>query len=283
MRQTELKAAAQHLKRIMSKVEVERKFNPSSKFLSLFLRNGWVKQKAQSDKVDRNQERPLFNVLRKPDELIRDTYYDTRDHQLCQLGLWVRQRSTHALPPNPPQPKDHQTRKLAELGAKAEWNAKLLLGVGHFTNTQFVEIDGREKVSSEVQRITDAKTKLDDLQVVTDLQTKRLSWEVTTLADGTAPSATMTIVLDEVTEAQASGDGSDESAFNHTVGEVELFEELVTEDKDDAGHQEHRNEVAARRMGELKEFMLANADLFVTSPKPVGKLTAYDVWRASRS
>ncbi|KAI0457181.1 hypothetical protein F5B21DRAFT_99484 [Xylaria acuta] len=293
MSQMGLKAAAPRLQRIVSNVEVERKFNPGPKFASLFLSSGRTKLQAQPHKFCSNNDGSSFTVLRQPMELIRDTYYDTHDSHLCKLGLWVRQRHVHVLPFNPPTLERNQNGEVVtervfplstEGSEKEQWNAKLRLG-GNFSNTQFVEFDGREKVSDEVLRITGTRTKLEDLRVVSDLRTRRLSWEVTQLADGTAPSVKMTIVLDEVTEAEsdAGDDGSSESAFIHTIGEVELFDKFVTENKDSTGHEAYRKEVAAQRMDELKKFMLLNPDLFTTTPKPIGKLTAYDTWRTSRS
>lgn len=163
------------------------------------------------------------------------------------------------------------------------WNAKLRVG-GHFNNSEFVEIDGKKNVSDEVLRITGSQTKLEDLQIVTDLETKRLSWEVARLADGTKPAADMTIVMDVVTEANAmvNNHGGAESAFTHTIGEVELFQEFVTEGADKTTHEVQRKTIAALRMQELKGFMMANANLFATTPKPIGKLTAYEMWKSSR-
>ncbi|KAI0865332.1 hypothetical protein F4860DRAFT_460976 [Xylaria cubensis] len=292
MSQMGLKAAAPRLQRIVSNVEVERKFNPGPKFASLFLSDGQAKLQAQPHEFYGNKDSSSFTVIRQPGKLIRDTYYDTHDSNLCKLGLWVRQRYVHVLPSNPLRFERRQDDKAVvervlplptdESRANEQWNAKLRLG-GNFSNTQFVEFDGKKKVSDEVLRITKTKTRLEDLRVVSDLLTRRLSWKVTRLANGSAPSAKMTIVLDEVTEAEAINDGSDKSGFIHTIGEVELFEELVTEDKDNEGHEAHRKEVATRRMDELKEFMLVNAGLFTTTPKPIGKLSAYDTWSNSRS
>lgn len=138
-------------------------------------------------------------------------------------------------------------------------------------------------VANEVLRITDMKTKLEDLQVVSDLLTRRSSWEVAQLADGKIPSAKMTIVMDEVTEADPKAGVSDDPAFEHDIGEVELFQEVVCEGKDDAEREAYRKQIAAQKMDELKEFMQLNSDLFVTTPKPIGKLTAYDTWRALHS
>ncbi|KAI1741068.1 hypothetical protein F4680DRAFT_447435 [Xylaria scruposa] len=283
-----LKAAAPRLQRIVSNIEVERKFNPGPKFVSLFFQ---AKLQAQPHKFYGNNDSSSFTVIRQPGELIRDTYYETHDSNLCKLGLWVRQRYVHVLPFNPPGLERYQDDEVVAkrglflpTGAseKEQWNAKLRLG-GNFSNTQFVEFDGKKEVSDEVLRITRMRTKLEDLRVASDLLTRRLSWKVTQLANGSAPSAKMTIVLDEVIEAEASNDGSNRSGFIHTIGEVELFEELVTEDKDSAGHEAHRKQVATQRMDELKEFMLVNPDLFSTIPEPIGKLTAYDTWRALRS
>ncbi|KAI1125704.1 hypothetical protein F5Y10DRAFT_294386 [Nemania abortiva] len=285
-----LKFAAPQLKRIVSNVEVERKFNPGPKFASLFLNNDKTKSETQSRKLCNTQEGLPFTVARLPGQLIRDTYYDTHDHELCNLRkLWVRQRQVSSLPDNPSQLENDQSLEACgeciapsaiSHSGKSEWNAKLRVA-GHFNNSQFVEFDGKENVSAEILRVSAMKTKLEDLQVTVDLQTRRLSWEVTQLADGTMPSAKMTIVLDEVTETAVSVEGSSNPAFMHTIGEVELFQQVMTGNKDDAEHEIYRKEVAAQRMEELKEFVLGNPDLFSTSPKPIGKLSAYDAWKAS--
>ncbi|KAI1396775.1 hypothetical protein F4819DRAFT_500008 [Hypoxylon fuscum] len=270
-----LKAAALTLKRIVSSVEVERKFNPGPKFASL-ANHIQSTPRTQPHQPFSHGEGVPFAALYHPGQLIRDTYYDTEDDHLSKLGLWVRQRSVNDLLPLGPTPP------IAGSEDESQWNAKLRLG-GHYNNSQFVEIDGKSKVSDEVLRTTGSKMKLEDLQVVSDLQTRREEWEVTQLADGTAPSAKMTIVLDVVTEAEAGKNQIDESTFTHTIGEVELFEEVVTEGKENAEHEAYRKEIAAQRMKELEEFMAAHPDLFSTSPKPVGKLSAYEAWKTVRS
>ncbi|KAI1208194.1 uncharacterized protein F4807DRAFT_431953 [Annulohypoxylon truncatum] len=261
------KIASSALKRIVSNVEVERKFNLGPKFTSII------------ENHTGHREKIPFILRSHPGQVIRDTYYDTEDSHLEKLGMWVRRRSVNVLPLNP-------TRTIAGAKNGAQWNAKLRLG-GHYSNSQFIEFDGKPDVSREVLRITDMKTKLEDLRVVSDLQTRRSEWEVTHLADGTPPSAKMTIVVDAVTEAEAEAntgkDGIDEAAFNHTIGEVELFQEIVTEGKDEAEHEAHRKEIGAQKMKELEEFMLSHPDLFSTSPSPIGKLTAYDTWKAERT
>lgn len=165
---------------------------------------------------------------------------------------------------------------------EAQWNAKLRLG-GDIIDSQFVELDGKENVSNEVLRATGMKTKLEDLRVFADLQTRRASWEVTQLADGTKPEAKMTIVVDEVTEAGISENRPNDPAFSHTVGEVEMLHEFVTEGMDSAEHEACRKKIGTQRMEELKGFMMSNPDLFTTTPKPIGKLSAYDSWKNSCS
>lgn len=89
----------------------------------------------------------------------------------------------------------------------------------------------------------------------------------------------MTIVVDEVTEAVISENRPGEFSFSHTVGEVELFQEFVTEGMDSAEHEARRKKIGTQRMEELNRFMLSNPDLFTTIPKPIGKLSAYDRWK----
>ncbi|KAI1386386.1 uncharacterized protein F4822DRAFT_431257 [Hypoxylon trugodes] len=269
-----MKIATSTLKRLVSNVEVERKFNPGPNFFSYLANHVWDTNQAL-------RARGPFTVIKCPGQLIRDTYYDTEDHRLSGLGLWVRRRDVRTLPTDSP----HALAQATSTQDEGQWNAKSRLA-GHYNNSQFVELDGKAKVSQEVLRITEMRTKLEDLQIVSDLLTNRSIWEVKELMDGVAPSANMTIVLDAVTEAEAktSEDGSDgHDVFNHTIGEVELFEEVITEDMENQEHKAHRKEIAAQRMKELEQFISAHPDLFSTNPKPIGKLTAYDMWRAAHS
>ncbi|KAI0508317.1 hypothetical protein F5B22DRAFT_426108 [Xylaria bambusicola] len=288
--------SAPRLTRIVSKVEVERKFNLGPKFVSVFLSEEWAHSQARYRQVYNNQSGgPSFTVVKQPGQIIRDIYYDTQNEQLSALGLWVRQRHVRYFPLSSSQEMNDNCCEAAtkpgsatveDHSHKAQWNAKLRFG-GHFNDSEFVEIDGEKNVSDEVLRITGSKTRLEDLQVVTDLQTKRRSWEVSQLADGTTPSAKMTIVMDDVTEAEAEAEamskngGLGRSAFTHTIGEVELFQEFTTVGKDMEEHETERKKIAALRMEELKEFMLANTSLFAMTPRPIGKLTAYDTWKRS--
>lgn len=107
------------------------------------------------------------------------------------------------------------------------------------------------------------------------------------LPGNTAPSARMTVVMDGITEAKAGecveSEESDKSAFNHTIGEVELFQTVVTEGKDSSEHDAYRKEIAAQMMKELGAFMLAYPDIFSTNPMPLGKPSAYYTWKAIHS
>ncbi|KAI1431541.1 hypothetical protein GGR50DRAFT_59493 [Xylaria sp. CBS 124048] len=287
------KAAVQPLRRIVSRVEVERKFNPGRAFAYRFLPKDWNASWEQRHETRNfNFERPSFTLLKQPSQLIRDTYFDTQDGHLSKLGLWVRKRDSRDSPPDAAWIKINESHGGAnELtwpfskefeSEKAQWNAKSRLG-GHFNSSQFVELDGKQNISDEVLRITGGKLRLEDLEVVADLQTHRSSWKVTRLADGTVPPANMTIVMDRAfTETEHDKGGSDESAFSHDIGEVELFQEFVTEGKDSAEHEEQRKQVSAQMMEQLKKFMLANMDLFSTSPPPSGKLSAYFEWKKAR-
>ncbi|XDG06255.1 hypothetical protein ABKA04_005870 [Annulohypoxylon sp. FPYF3050] len=265
--QMAMKATAAALKRITSNVEVERKFNPGTKFASLFTNNPGHLEKAP------------FTLHMHPGQLIRDTYYDTIDGHLEKMGVWVRQRSISPLSLNPTGSTDGMADR-----AGSEWNAKVRIG-GHYNNSQFIEYDGLSDVTREVQRVSDAKIELKDLLITSDLNTRRTEWEITKLAGDKAPSAQMTVVIDDIVEAQpkTGEDGIDAPVFNHIVGEVEFFEELVTEDKGEAEHKALSKEIGAQRMKELEDFMTAHPELFSTEPKPVGKLSAYEAWKAERA
>lgn len=270
-----LRAGISPLKRIVSNVEVERKFNPCPNFASL------LSEQAAGRPLSNRHGGGALAVLRQPGQLIRDTYYDTGDGQLSDRGLWVRQRYYGSAPAA--SLSHARVDGAGDGGDRAEWNAKLRVG-GHFTNSQFVELDGKEAVAREVLRVCGAGARLEDLRAVADLQTRRAAWAVVRLPDGTPPAAQMTVVVDAVTEAGAgAAGGSDDAAFRHTVGEVELFQTVATEGEDAAEHEARRKEAAARRMGELEALMRAGADLFPTSPPPVGKLAAYYAWKAAAS
>lgn len=265
--QMALKATAAALKRIASNVEVERKFNPGPKFFSLFNNN------------TPNLQEPPFTLSKHPSQLIRDTYYDTADGRLEKMGVWVRQRSINPLSLN-------STASINATADRAgsEWNAKVRIG-GHYSNSQFIEYDGLSDVSREVICASEEKIKLEDLSVASDLNTRRSEWEVTHMGEGKIPPAKLTIVVDDVIEAKpkAVEDGTDKATFNHVVGEVEFFQEFVTEDKDEADHKALSKEVGAQRMNELEEFMLCYPELFSVDPKPIGKLSAYETWRAKHN
>lgn len=139
------------LKRMVSNIEVERKFNPGSKFASLLAECTWKEPQARRHKFCDRREGASFSVSSLPGQLIRNTYYDTADERLSKLGLWVRQRYVHVLQLNPARLANkeysevHGERPLTLANGgkgEAEWNAKLRLG-GHYSNSQFVEFDGR--------------------------------------------------------------------------------------------------------------------------------------------
>ncbi|KAI0870574.1 hypothetical protein GGS24DRAFT_510730 [Hypoxylon argillaceum] len=274
MRQTASRFAAQQLKRLVSNVEVERKFYPGPKFASFFLDGDSTQLQNQQGQVLKSKKSLPFTAVRQPGQLIHDTYYDTGDDGLSKmLGVWVRQRHVSVLPDN--------ASSILNDNEKGECNAKLRIG-GNITDSQHVGIGGKENVSNELRRLTAEKAELKDLEVTADLQTRRFSWEVTHLIDGTPPAAKMTIVLDEVTETNP-GEGEDrELPFRLSVGEVELFQQFVTEGVNDEEHERQRKEAATQRMNELEQFMLVNPKLFKTNPEPMTTLTAYEVWQAVR-
>lgn len=286
--------ALRALKKIVTRVEVERKFNPGPQFRDAFppfhMAMSRRREFRHQPLVGRH-EGPSFTVSCQPWRIIRDTYYDTVDGHLAKLGLWVRRRQndvpsefvTHRLNPNQDGPDCGQSPAPAthiDPDPEREWNAKLRLA-GHFNDSQFAEIYGERDVSKEVLRITDNTLKLEDLHVVADLQTRRSNWEIKQLPGGTAPSARMTVVLDTVSEAPASPNSTPGTPrFSHTIGEVELFGSVKTEDKDSAEHDAYRKEISAQWMEELEGFMEAYPTVFSTNPKPLGKLSAYYGWKS---
>ncbi|KAI0473502.1 hypothetical protein GGR56DRAFT_534769 [Xylariaceae sp. FL0804] len=335
------KRLASALKPFSSHLEVERKFNAGPQFASLLSRHTTTPHMT-ADKVlherllqslKSSAARPKAAALDLGDDttgpggvpggiplvtaqpaqlLIRDTYYDTADGLLSSLGLWPRQRRTTTRFRQGSSSSSRVRSKADPLGSAPgasrdrwsviEWNAKLRVG-GDYTNSQFVELDGRDVVAREVLRVTAAeadrkkeKTRLEDLSVVADLLTRRSEWTVLVeeeeFANGGRPPAAgkkkMTIVLDDVTEADPAAARRDETrgrpAFAHTIGEVEMSGHVcgIGEDDDDAGHEAYRKTVAAEWTAELETFMRAYPELFPTDPEPVGKLSAYYRWKAGK-
>jgi hypothetical protein len=98
MHPTGPKIGASRLTRIVSTVEVERKFNLGPNFASVFLSEDWTQSRTRHRKVYNNQGGPSFIAANLPGEIIRDIYYDTQNGRLSTLGLWVRQRQAQSFP-----------------------------------------------------------------------------------------------------------------------------------------------------------------------------------------
>ncbi|KAI0977529.1 hypothetical protein F4678DRAFT_455675 [Xylaria arbuscula] len=90
------KIGALRLTRIVSKVEVERKFNLGPNFASVFLSEDWTQLQTRYCKVYNNQGGPSFIAANLLGEIICDIYYDIQNGRLSTLGLWVRQRQAQS-------------------------------------------------------------------------------------------------------------------------------------------------------------------------------------------
>lgn len=118
------KFGASRLTRIVSKVEVERKFNLGSKFASVFLSDDFSHSPTRYHKVYNTQDRLSFTFVKQPGQIIRDIYYDTPNERLSTLGLWVRQRHVQYFPLDAcGQTSDHNhetTTKVGVVGTKED-------------------------------------------------------------------------------------------------------------------------------------------------------------------
>lgn len=263
---------------LVSHIEVERKFQPTSQ-LKLRLRlEGKVEQcnhglpKVENVPGGETYPQSVLRFLRLPDKLIRDTYYDLND-QLASKGIWIRSRNC-AVPNSDALPVISR-RYSAKLEAKVRLE-------GDYANSQFHEIEGESNIRLLLGKHLPG-VKMEDLSIMAGLETHRKSWIVHQLGESTLKQEVeetsrtdeVFIVLDGVTEPHACRNVT--LPFKHQVGEVEMTREVVG-GTDEQDHESMRRKEAERMDLLIEEFMIRHSDLFPRSPKPKGKLSAYFEW-----
>ena len=253
---------------LASHLEVEWKFMPTAYLKAQldgvathveYLRT--LEDKTGDDAI---HTRPL-TFFRRPDKLIRDTYYDL-DNQLANKGIWIRQRTSHAT-------RSEDFSVVRGRRPLTTWEAKVRLG-GDRIDSQFIEYDKLPDVKAVVAEHLPGRM-LRDLDEVADLETHRKTWIVRD-----RPSAVrqgeIRIVLDQVT-LPAEYDNVAQT-FLHDIGEVEIAEYAVG-GADKHEHEEVRRQTARSMKAELDGFMALFPSLFPAQEGLKGKLSAFFDWQ----
>ena len=159
--------------------------------------------------------------------------------------------------------------------ASQEWEAKIRLD-GDYTESAFEELEGEVSVQSLLQNNVPGM-QLEHLSVTVDLSTHRKTWVITESKDDNVQQHDeIRVDLDETRFGSAAKD-----QFIHEVGELELTRDMeVVEAEAKAKSVHARIEARTAMKKTLDEFVARHAALFVCSPKPKGKLSAYFEWKA---
>ncbi|KAK5129839.1 hypothetical protein LTR08_002776 [Meristemomyces frigidus] len=246
-------------------LEVERKFVPTAYLESQLgsIRSPTHRLPLGEDLYDAPK---VLTSLRLPNKLVRDTYFDLNGC-LSERGIWIRRREELTISSLNASPHRCQKRE--------EWQAKIRLG-GDFVDSQFEEAEGEEAVTAILsQHLPHAS--LAKLNAIADLRTDRRTWSVRDAESSVTPQA-VEVMLDRVTEA---GDKTPHAEdFCHDIGEVELSADMEggTEHEND---RERKQQIIDRMHCTLSDFMLRHNSLFPVEPTPIGKLSAYFMWKES--
>ena len=252
---------------LVSYIEVERKFLPTEHLQSHL-------SSITSDCHRRyqivNAEKCSLGTLsffRQSDHIIRDTYYDFHG-RLVSKGIWIRRRRSRVI-------EGDEMHRTPTVEWSTEWSAKVRIG-GDYTDSQFLEIQGKPEVDSLVaQHLQSAIT--DDLDTTAELETHRKAWMVKEIPERAANSkGKISIVLDTVTSPEEVIHAP--SQFLHHIGDVEMSCE-VTGGNTMGYHEVVRQRVAEGMRKTIDEFMVRHGVLFQTSPKPKDKPSVYSEWK----
>lgn len=252
-------------------LEVERKFNVTPLLLS---RLQIADNKNKNTSPDASQEYQTNGVTfsRKSNILINDVYFDCLD-LLSSKGIWVRHRTEldlgRALSLVSGAPETTAT-------STANWEAKIRLG-GDYSNSEFEEITGQAEVKKAVERYLS----WNDLAESVALSTSRRTWAAQEIAEEGADKtpAELSVVVDNVLSIlNPQYGGGKEREFKYSIGELEITRDVeLTGDAE--LDQTKKVETTAKMSGELEQWMKRHDELFPTYPMPVGKLSAFWIWR----
>ncbi|KAJ7073003.1 hypothetical protein C8F01DRAFT_1076817 [Mycena amicta] len=162
-------------------------------------------------------------------------------------------------------------------------------------------VDGVEAVEQEIKRVLGGTgVTLEKIgqsfAVISDLTTRRLSGRLDLQnEDGVGfKLPNLTVAIDQVVETfrgdfpaaravlQRNNLASSSDLFFHEIGELELMDEVRTDDQAPE-HEKQRKTVAAEHAKHLEALMRDHPTLFPMTPRPQGKLSAYATWRKDRA
>jgi alkylhydroperoxidase/carboxymuconolactone decarboxylase family protein YurZ len=259
---------------LVSRLEVERKFVPSS------LLNKYASETSTTPRISlapANRHSLPLTLSALPRERITDKYFDHKG-QFEQKGIWVPWRKT--------QLTTHDGLEAAP--PQIHWEAKVKQG-GDYLDSQFVEAKGRDAVETLMAQagVCDSIYNLDfQLGFVAD----GVSWVVSGPGsdEGAGDDTTdITLVLDIMSAALEGRNGEHAKFMHHQVGEIELEKTITTtaanpEDVQTIDQSEllakHCTTSAAQAESmrqQLTMFMAAYPTIFQAGVSPVGKITAY--------
>lgn len=252
---------------ITSKLEVERKFVPTS-FLT--------KHAADLSKTTNTFAAPTSNTASDliltslPRKRITDKYFDVKG-EFERRGIWIRWR------------KEQLTKPDGTDAAPSEgtWEAKVKRG-GDYLNSQFREVHGRDAVE-ELMAEAGVGDSIFDLRYELGFVADRVSWAIKDGSVEGKDGSSMTVVLDTITASLEGPNGDHPKYFTHQVGELELEKTVTTESSESKEHEEICTSEVQRMNKQLATFMSAHPDLFAGKGIPVGKVTAYTKYKEELS
>jgi hypothetical protein len=254
--------------RFVSKIEVERKFEPTA-LLKSFLGKSTPNQHLKIPRTNTLLQSgcaPGLTLIRLPSRIIRDRYLDDGDI-LSNKGVWIRYRESRTS-------LEHESTKGTGNQDEGEWEAKLRLA-GDYVDSQFCEVYGLANVERILRKHMPGAC-VNDLPAKIDIHTARQTWKVALDDAGRSnvQSTELRIDLDVATVPDHPVGKS--GPFRHEVGEVEATTEVV------GGSSKDEHDMLRRRKAEeihrmLQDFMKQHANLF--GPPTLGKLSAFFGWK----
>jgi hypothetical protein len=252
--------------RFVSKIEVERKFQPTACLKSI-LEESNSNEHLQMPRNKTQQQAWVASGLileRLPGRRIRDRYLDD-GNVLSSKGVWIRFRRTSL---------DDESAKGTGEQSEGEWEAKLRLA-GDYMDSHFCEVHGLANVE-KILREHIPGASVANLPVMVDIHTARQTWKMA-LEDAAQSIGQITELRIDLDVATVPDHPVGRlGPFRHEVGEVEATTEVV------GGHDKDEHDMLRRRkaeeMNRMLQDLMKDVDLF--GPPTLGKLSAFFKWKS---